>query len=87
MKFMAEWYIKPEHFPAVLERFKEGTEPTDGFKSLGRYHQVGTGRGFRLIETDDPVSITKNNLYWADLIEIKVVPVVEDDQIAKALGD
>ena len=71
MKFMATWSTAPENQKAALERFQEGSEPMEGLTQLGRWNEVFTGRGFRLIETDDLVALTKNILYWSDLIEIK----------------
>ena len=59
----------------------------DGIVQLGRWHIVGTQRGFRLVETDDPVALSKLSIYWSDLIDMQVVPVVDDEQIGKALFD
>ena len=85
MKYMITWVFTPESTMAVRERFKD-PEPMGGVKQLGRWHQVGTNRGFRLIETDDPVALSKLSIYWADLIDMKIVPVVEDDEIVEALS-
>ena len=41
---------------------------------------------FALIEADDPVAISKFCVYWADLVDIKVVPVIDDGEMAQALG-
>ena len=86
MKYMLVWSMTPENRQAVIKRFKEDSEPTDGIRQLGRWHTVGTGGGFRLIETDDPVAMQKTILYWADLMEIKVLLVLDDEETGKALG-
>ena len=53
---------------------------------LGRWHIPGTGRGYALFETDDPVALAKQNLYWSDLADQKIVPVIDDEEAAKSQG-
>ena len=53
---------------------------------MGRWHEMGTGKGYSLLEADDPVALSKYQLAWADLVDLKIVPVVGDEEIAKALG-
>ena len=86
MKYMKEWTIPPENFKAVIERFKENAEPFEGIKRLGRWHISGTNRGYELLETDDLVALSKYNLYWSDLSDQKIVPVIDDEEVVKALG-
>lgn len=87
MQYMVVWSIKPEHFGEVVERFSTADpQPEAGAKLLVRWHEMGTGKGFSLLEADDPVALTKYQLAWADLVDLKIVPVVGDEEIAKALG-
>lgn len=87
MHYVVVWSIKPEQFEAVIERFATADPaPEAGTKLLGRWHEMGTGKGFSLIESDDPVSLSKYQLAWADLVDLKIVPVVGDEEIARALG-
>ena len=60
--------------------------PLEGITMLGRWHIPGTGRGYALFETDDPVALAKQNLYWSDLADQKIVPVIDDEEAAKSLG-
>ena len=84
---MVVWSIKPEHFSAVVERFTQADpQPEAGAKLLGRWHAMGTGKGFSLLEADDAVALSKYSLAWADLVDLKIVPVVGDEEIATALG-
>ena len=85
MKYMMTFSIAPGDVMATRKRFAE-PEPTEGIKLVGRWHEMGTSKGFALIETDDPVAISKFFVYWADLVDIKVVPVIDDEQMGKALG-
>ena len=86
MKFMKVWSITPENMEAAGKRFGEGIEPPEGIKVLGAWHEVSTGKGVTLLETDDPVALTRESLQWSDLIDMKVVPVVDAEEIGKALS-
>ena len=58
----------------------------EGVTMLGRWHQMGSGDGFALIETDDPVGLSRFIMAWADLVDQQVYAVVEDADIAAALS-
>jgi hypothetical protein len=90
MKFMVTWTIAPEHYKAAVKRFlKTGAPAPKGMKTLGRWHTAGSTRGFHLVEGSD-VALAEINAEWADLLDLQVVPVVEDDVAgavaAKILG-
>lgn len=86
MKYMSVYYIAPENIKNTIKRFKEADpKPGAGAKLLGRWHEVGTGKGFALLEADDPVALTRFLVQWADLVDQKVVPVVDDGELSKAL--
>ena len=87
MKYMTVFSVAPENYEAAIKRFRENSEPLEGVKRLGRWAEFGTNKGFDLLETDDPVAITKLGLFWADLVDMKTVPVVDDEVIAKALSE
>ncbi len=47
MKYMSLWSIAPENVEATVKRFKEADpKPRPGAKLLGRWHEVGTCKGF-----------------------------------------
>ena len=52
----------------------------------GRWHQMGGGDGFRLIEADDPIALSRYVLAWADLVDGEIYAVVDDSEIAQALS-
>ncbi len=87
MKYMTTFTIRPENIKAAIERFKEtgGSAPA-GVTLVGRWHEMGTGRGFALIESDDPVAVSKFAIGWSDLVDQTTVAVVDDAQIAAALS-
>ena len=85
MKYMTAWTIRPEHMKACIKRFTEENPQTQGVKIISRMHVLGTGMGFTLWESDDPLAASREGLQWSDLIDLKVYPVVDDATIAKAL--
>ena len=85
MKYIIVWNIAPENFKAAVARFKKNLPLPKGLKLVGRWHAMGTGQGFNLVEAEDQVALSKYVMNWADLIEMEVVPVVEDADILKAL--
>lgn len=87
MKYMTRWSIKEENFAAAVERF--ATNPPvvpEGVTMLGRWHEMGSGDGFALFEADDPVAVARYVLAWADLVDQKVYPVIDDAETAQALS-
>lgn len=87
MLYMARWSIREDNFAAALERFSQNPpELPAGVSMLGRWHEMGTGDGFALFESSDPVAVSRYILAWADLVDQKVYPVVDDEAIAAALS-
>ena len=87
MKYITKWSIKEENFKAVVERFTTADpQPPAGVTLLGRWHILGSGDGFALVEADDPVAFSRFISAWADLVDQQVYPVVDDSEIAKALS-
>ena len=85
MKYMVVFSIAPENVEAAKKRFFEA-EPLEGVKRIGRWSEFGSCKGFDLLESDDPVAMSKLGFYWADLVDMKVVPFVEDEVTGKALS-
>ena len=87
MKYITKWSIKEENFAAAVERFKTADpQPTEGVTLLARWHQMGNGDGFSLIEATDPVALSRYVLQWADLVDQQIYAVVDDAEIAQALS-
>ena len=86
MKYMTAWTIRPENMKATIKRFMEENPQVQGTKIISRMHVLGTGMGFTLWESDDPLAAAREGLLWSDLIDLKVYPVVDDATIAKALS-
>lgn len=79
MKFMITWKAPPANYKTAVERFlKTGAPAPKGLTTIGRWHTAGSSRGFHLVEGSD-AGIAEINAEWADLLDLQVVPVVEDD--------
>jgi hypothetical protein len=87
MKFMLTFTMKLETRDAAFARFgKTQGRPPKGVTLLGRWMRVDLSGGYDLLESDDPTAITEFALAWSDLLELSVVPVVEDQGLNQALA-
>jgi len=89
MKFMLTFAIKPEAKgrDEAIARFKKtGGQAPAGVKLINRWTAADFSGGYVLLEGDDATAITHFSLMWSDLLELRVVPVVEDTQLIDALG-
>ncbi len=88
MKFMLTFAIKPESKgrDEAIARFKStGGLPPEGVKLLGRWTAADFSGGFDLLESDDVNALAEFSLMWSDVIEIKIVPVLEDADLGVVL--
>jgi hypothetical protein len=86
MKYMTRWHIKEENMEAAVNRFKnDPPEVPAGVTMLGRWHQMATGYGFALIESDDPIAVARYAAAWSDLVHQEIFPVIDDSEVAQAL--
>ena len=69
-----------------IARFrKTGGLPPKGAKLLGRWTRADFSGGFDLLETDDSQALAEFALMWSDLMELTIVPAVEDEKLAEVL--
>lgn len=88
MKFMLTFGFKPEAKgrDEAIARFKKtGGAPPKGVKLLGRWTAADFSGGFDLLESDDARALTEFALMWSDLMELRIVPIVEDAELADVL--
>ena len=88
MKFMLTFTIKPhgnQRDEAIARLQKTGGKPPKGAKLLGRWTKLDFSGGFDLLESDDPKALTEFALMWSDLMELTIVPVVEDKELSEVL--
>jgi hypothetical protein len=88
MKFIVTFSWEPDKQVRAegIARFLEtGGQPPAGAKLLGRWTRLDFSGGFVLVESDDPKALTEFALNWSDLMELQVIPVVEDQELAEVL--
>ena len=88
MKFMLTFTLKPEtkgRDEAIARIKKTGGQPPKGANLLGRWTAADFSGGFDLLESDDDAALTEFALMWSDLMELRIVPVVEDAELSQVL--
>jgi Protein of unknown function (DUF3303) len=79
MKFMSTWALLPGSVKDAAEQFlTTGGLEGEGVTVLGRWHSVDASGGFTLYETSNLAALHLGAARWADLLEITIVPVIED---------
>jgi len=89
MKFMLTFNLKPDvtSRDEAIARFKKtGGQPPKGVRLLGRWTAADFSGGYDLIESDDAAALTAFALMWSDLMELRLVPVVEDGELVQVLA-
>jgi Protein of unknown function (DUF3303) len=88
MKFMLTFAIRPDTKgrDEAIARFKKtGGQPPKGVKLIGRWTAADFSGGFDLLESDDVKALTEFALMWSDVMELKLVPVIEDSELSEVL--
>jgi Protein of unknown function (DUF3303) len=87
MLFMSVYSFSPAHRDQAMARFKQSHgAPPAGVTLVGRWHDVGSNRGYTLADTTDPEALFKWAMDWSDLISFDIHPVLDDAGFAKVLG-
>lgn len=78
MLFMTIYTYEPGQRNEVVKRRQEkGLGFSEGVKVVGEWLDIGGGRGFTLIETNDPKASIESTRMWSDLMNMEIVPVIE----------
>lgn len=88
MKFMLTFSWKPDikaRDEGISRFLKTGGQPPEGVKLLGRWTRADFNGGFDLLESDNPQALAEFSLMWSDILDLTVVPVVEDNQLSEVL--
>jgi hypothetical protein len=87
MKFMLTFSLPSATRDEAIERFKRtGGMPPKGAKFLGRWTAADMSGGFVLVESTDVSALTEFALMWTDIIDIKILPVIEDEPLTAVLA-
>ena len=86
MKYILSIALTSDTFHERTDRFLQtGAPPPPGVTMLGRWHALGLDQLFILVESDHPAAVFAWAAEWGDMIEMEVIPVIEDDEAAAAL--
>lgn len=86
MKFLLTFTITPQRREETVVRFqKTGGQPPAGVKLLGRWTAADLSGGFALLESSDSKALTESFLARSDLLELTMIPVIEDAELAEVL--
>jgi hypothetical protein len=88
VKFIKTFSIKPVAGATdeIFARFKQtGARPPKGATLLGRWIAADFSSGFELIESDDVTALAEFVATWSDVMEMKIVPVVEETEFTEVL--
>jgi hypothetical protein len=88
MKFLCHfaWGADRQNQDEAIQRFRAtGGQPPAGVKLLGRWTRADFTGGVVLVESDDSKALTGFALMWSDLMELEIVPVLEDQELLEVL--
>jgi hypothetical protein len=89
MKFMLTFEFKGDsktRDEAIARFLKTGGAPPKGVELLGRWTAADFSQGFDLLEANDARPLTEFALMWSDLMDLRIVPIVEDADLKDVLG-
>ena len=86
MLFISIYTYEPNKRDEVLKRRAEGIFTPEGAKCLGNWSSVGGGRAFTLFELDNPLIAAQWSQVWNDLGKLEVYPIVDTDELMKAMA-
>jgi hypothetical protein len=89
MKYLCyfSWDADTQKQTEAIRRFKEtGGQPPQGAKLLGRWIHADFSGGIVLMESEDPKALMEFGLMWSDVMTLKFIPVVEDEDLIEVLA-
>jgi hypothetical protein len=70
----------------AIARFKKtGGQPPAGVRLLARWTAADFTGGFVLVESADAKALTEFSLMWSDVMDLRMVPVLEDTELGDVL--
>ncbi len=88
MKFILTFAMTPQSGSRdeAIARFKKtGGLPPKGATLIKRWVAADFSGGFVLLESNDPLALTHFGLQWSDVCALRIVPVVEDEELVEVL--
>jgi Protein of unknown function (DUF3303) len=86
MPFILRFIIPAATRDEAIARFLEtGGQPPPGVRLLGRWTQLDLCGGVVLLESEDPQALAAFAQGWSDVMELTLVPVLEDQALSEVL--
>ena len=91
MKFMISWRIQQDKKHDAIKLFSQMTKDDDKKDSgdkinvIGRWHDMASGTGVAICESDDAKALSGWALNWNSILDMNIVPVLDDDE-AREIG-
>lgn len=86
MLFISVFTFEPGNRDAILQKRAKGLFAPEGAKCLGQWISTSGGRAFTLCEVNDSMTMYQWCHAWSDLGKFDIYPVVDADELLKALA-
>ena len=86
MLFISIYTYEPENRDEILKRRVESLFTPEGAKLHGQWSYTAGGRVFSLFELDNALVAAQWSQAWNDLGKFEVYPVVDTDELIKAMA-
>ncbi len=84
MIFLAIYTWEPgQRNELVRRRIEKGRLTRQGVNVVGEWTDLGGGRAFALLESNDPIALMSGTNRWGDLMKVEIVPVIETEELMK----
>ena len=84
MLFLGIWTYEPsQRDKAIQRRAEKGMGFGAGAKVISEYSDLAGGRGFIVLEADDPKPILEGILAWSDILESEIIPIIDTNEVLK----
>jgi hypothetical protein len=81
---MIAYTYEPDQRDEIIKRrLEKGPNFAAGATIISEHSVIGGGRGFVLVDTDDPVALTKSSIEWSDLLKVEILPVMDSEETMK----
>ncbi|MEL0016427.1 MAG: DUF3303 family protein [Rhodospirillales bacterium] len=86
--YLIDFKCEPEAYEtfASLTMAELDAQFPSGSTKLARYHDLTTGSGVVLVETDDPTLVMQHVYGWIEVCEASITPVVDDEDAQEVLS-
>jgi hypothetical protein len=87
-KYIVFWKYNPDALETVIKKSlniqaEAEKEPEKYATYLFPPHHMGYCKGFHIVEVSDPSQITRSTVYWFPEMELKYVPITDNNDMLK----